>query len=154
MVTAGLVYINIAFFPAPLKNGTNFPKQLLKLPTQRPSHLPWGPRPGPIEHFYIFFNWLLFLYHQHKFTTLFFSAHSTSKAHICWRWAALPFADQTFWFRFRFAVVAERDLLCRRIHFVLTYVITQAPQNARVIVWAFLSFSHKSPSGVYSACSG
>ena len=39
-----------SFFPDPLKNGTNFPKQLLKLPTQRPSSLPWGPRPGSIEH--------------------------------------------------------------------------------------------------------
>ena len=39
-----------SFFPDPLKNGTNFPEQLLKLPTQRPSSLPWGPRPGPIEH--------------------------------------------------------------------------------------------------------
>ena len=29
-----------SFFPDPLKNGTNFPKQLLKLPTQRPSSLP------------------------------------------------------------------------------------------------------------------
>ena len=28
------------FFPDPLKNGTNFRKQLLKLPTQRPSSLP------------------------------------------------------------------------------------------------------------------
>ena len=39
-----------SFFPHPLKNGTNFPEQLLKLPTQRSSSLPWGPRPGPIEH--------------------------------------------------------------------------------------------------------
>ena len=31
----------------------------------------------------------------------FFSAHKTSTAPICWRWAALPFADQTFRFRFR-----------------------------------------------------
>ena len=44
-----------SFFPDPLKNGTNFPKQLLKLPTQRPSSLPWGPRPGPIEHLNIFY---------------------------------------------------------------------------------------------------
>ena len=29
-----------SFFPDPLKNGTNFPKQLLKPPTQRPSSLP------------------------------------------------------------------------------------------------------------------
>ena len=29
-----------SFFPDPLKNGTNFPEQLLKLPTQRPSSLP------------------------------------------------------------------------------------------------------------------
>ena len=28
------------FFPDPLENGTNFPKQLLKLPIQRPSSLP------------------------------------------------------------------------------------------------------------------
>ena len=33
------IYINIAFFPDPLKNKSNFPKQLLKLPTQRPSSL-------------------------------------------------------------------------------------------------------------------
>ena len=43
------------FFPDLLKNGTNFPKQLLKLPTQRPSSLPWGPRPGPIEHLNTFY---------------------------------------------------------------------------------------------------
>ena len=43
------IYI-YSFFPDPLKNGTNFPEQLLKLPTQGPSSLPWGPRPGPIEH--------------------------------------------------------------------------------------------------------
>ena len=77
------------------KNGTNFPKLLWKLPTQRRSSLPWGPRPVPIENLNIF----LFLYHQHKFTALFFSAHSTSTAHICWRWVVLPFADQTFRFR-------------------------------------------------------
>ena len=41
--------------------------------------------------------------HQYKFTALFFSAHSTSTAPICWRWAALPFADQTFRLRFRAA---------------------------------------------------
>ena len=29
-----------SFFPGQLKNGTNFPKQLLQLPTQRPSSLP------------------------------------------------------------------------------------------------------------------
>ena len=29
-----------SFFPDPLKNGTNFPKQLLKQPTQRPSSFP------------------------------------------------------------------------------------------------------------------
>ena len=45
------------------------------------------------------FELFLFLYHQHKFTALFFSAHSTSTAHICWRWVVLPFADQTFRFR-------------------------------------------------------
>ena len=39
-LVARLIYINIVFFPDPLKNGTNFPKQLLKLPTQRPSSLP------------------------------------------------------------------------------------------------------------------
>ena len=43
-----------SFFPGPLKNETNFPKQLLKLPTQRPSSLPWWHRPGPIEHLNIF----------------------------------------------------------------------------------------------------
>ena len=98
MLVAGVIHIiNIAFLPSPLKNGTNFPKQLLlKLPTQRPSSLPWGPRPGPIEHLNIFF---ILFYHQHKFTALFFSPHSTNTAHICWRWAALPFADQTFRFR-------------------------------------------------------
>ena len=74
---------------------SNFPKQLLKLPTQRPSSLPWGPRPGPIEDLNTFF----FIYHQYKFTAMFFSAHSTSAAHICWKWATLPFADQTFKFR-------------------------------------------------------
>ena len=41
--------------PGPLKNGTNFPKRLLKLPTQRPSSLPWWLRPGPIEHLNIFY---------------------------------------------------------------------------------------------------
>ena len=29
------------------------------------------------------------------------SAHSTSTAHTCWRWAVLPFADQTFRFIFK-----------------------------------------------------
>ena len=77
------------------KNGTNFPKQLLKLPTQRRSSLPWGPRPVPIENLNIF----LFLYHQHKFIALFFSAHSTT-AHLQQiRAVLLPFADQTFIFR-------------------------------------------------------
>ena len=45
------------------------------------------------------FEHFLFLYHQHKLTALFFSTRSTSTAHICWRWAALPFADETFRFR-------------------------------------------------------
>ena len=44
-----------SFFPDPLKNGTNFPKQLLKQPTQRPSSFPWRPRPGPIEHLNTFY---------------------------------------------------------------------------------------------------
>ena len=34
------IYLNIAFSPDQLENETNFPKQLLKLPTQRPSSLP------------------------------------------------------------------------------------------------------------------
>ena len=33
----------------------NLITQLLKLPTQRPSSLPWGPRSGPIEHLNIFY---------------------------------------------------------------------------------------------------
>ena len=44
----------------------NLINQSLKLPTQRPSSLPWGPRSGPIEHLNIF----LFLYHQRKFAAL------------------------------------------------------------------------------------
>ena len=43
------------------------------------------------------------LLHQHKFTALFFSAHRTRTAPIYWRWAALPFADQTLRLRFRAA---------------------------------------------------
>ena len=57
------------------------------------------------------FEHFSFLYHQHKFTPLFFSAHSTSKAHICWRWAVLPFADQTFRFRFKTYIVFSRQNL-------------------------------------------
>ena len=45
------------------------------------------------------FEHLLFFYHQHKFNALCFSTQSTSTAHICWRWAVLPFADQTLRFR-------------------------------------------------------
>ena len=66
-----------------------------------------GQAPLSIKHF-------LFLDHQHKFTALFFSAHSTSTAHICWRWAVLLFADQTFRFRFR-VTLRVRKLL----HFML-----------------------------------
>ena len=104
MLVAGLIYINIAFFPDPLKNGTNFPKQLLKLPTQRPSSLPWGPTPGPIEHLNIFYFYITSTNSLHCF----FSAQSTSTAHICWRWAALPFADQTFRFRFKSVRIQRR----------------------------------------------
>ena len=39
------------------------------------------------------------------------SAHSTSTAHICWRWAVLPFADQTFRFIFK---------TCSNLHRVFT----------------------------------
>ena len=53
-----------------------------------------GPGQSPLR----IWTFFLFLCHQHKFTALFFSAHSTSTAHICWRWAVLPFADQTFRF--------------------------------------------------------
>ena len=74
----------------------NLITQLLKLPTQRPSSLPWGPRSGPIEHLNIFY----FISPVQIRCTV-FSAHSTSTAHIWWRWAVLPFAVQTFSFRFR-----------------------------------------------------
>ena len=57
------------------------------------------------------FEHFSFLYHQHKLTALFFSAHSTSTAHICWRWAVLPFADQTFRFRFKTYIVFSRQNL-------------------------------------------
>ena len=96
-----------SFFPDPLKNGTNFPKQLLKLPTQRPSSLPWGPRPGMDQPLSI---WTLFIFispAQIHCT----SAHSTSTAHTCWRWAVLPFADQTFRFIFK---------TCSNLHRVFT----------------------------------
>ena len=66
-----------------------------------------GQAPLSIKHF-------LFLDHQHKFTALFFSAHSTSTAHIGWRWAVLLFVDQTFRFRFR-VTLRVRKLL----HFML-----------------------------------
>ena len=94
-----------SFFPDPLKNGTNFPKQLLKLPTQRPSSLPWGPRPGMDQPLSI---WTLFIFispAQIHCT----SAHSTSTAHICWRWAVLPFADRTFRFRFKTYIEFSRQ---------------------------------------------
>ena len=87
-----------SFFPRSFKEWNELPETIIEaantgafklaLRVQARSH--WA-----FEHF-------LFLYHQHKFTALFFSAHSTSTAHICWRWAVLPFADQTFRFRFRF----------------------------------------------------
>ena len=70
MLVAGLIYISIAFFPDPLKNGTNFPKQLLKLPTKRPSSLPWGPKPSPIEHLNTFF------------AALFLAAHIARTQHV------------------------------------------------------------------------
>ena len=88
---AGLIYTNLAFFPGPLKNGTNFSKQLLKLPTQRPSSLPWWPRPDPIEQLNICYFYITSTNSLHCVL-----AHT---AHICWRWVALPFADQTFRFR-------------------------------------------------------
>ena len=71
------IYINIAFFPDPLKNGTNFPKQLLKLPTQRPSSLPWGPRPGPIEHLNFFYFYITSTNSLHCFL-----AHIARAQHI------------------------------------------------------------------------
>ena len=77
MLVAGLIYINIAFFPDPLKNGTNFPKQLLKLPTQRPSSLPWGPRPGPIEHLNFFYFYITSTNSLHCFL-----AHIARAQHI------------------------------------------------------------------------
>ena len=70
-----------------------------KLALRAPARPHWA-----FEHF-------LFLYHQPKFTALFFSAHSTSTAHICWRWAVLPFADQTFRFRFKTYIVFSRQNL-------------------------------------------
>ena len=76
MLVAGLLYMNIAF-PDPLKNGTNFPKQLLKLPTQRPSSLPWGPRPGPIEHLNIFYFYITSTNSLHCFL-----AHIARAQHI------------------------------------------------------------------------
>ena len=36
----------------------NFLKQLLKLPTHRPSSLPWEPRPGPIAQLNIFYFYI------------------------------------------------------------------------------------------------
>ena len=77
MLVAGLIYINTAFFPDPLKNGTNFPKQLLKLPTQRPSSLPWGPRPGPIEHLNFFYFYITSTNSLHCFL-----AHIARAQHI------------------------------------------------------------------------
>ena len=80
MLVAGLIHImNIAFFPGLLKNGTNFPKQLLlKLPTQRPSSLPWGSRPGPIEHLNIF----LFFFITSTNSPHCFLAHTAQAQHI------------------------------------------------------------------------
>ena len=77
LLVAGLIYINIAFFPDRLKNGTNFPKQLLKLPTQRPSSLPWGPRPGPIEHLNFFYFYITSTNSLHCFL-----AHIARAQHI------------------------------------------------------------------------
>ena len=66
-----------SFFPDPLKNGTNFPEQLLKLPTQRPSSLPWGPRPGPIEHLNTFYFFITSTNSMHCFL-----AHRAQAQHI------------------------------------------------------------------------
>ena len=57
-----------------------------------------GPGQAPLIIWTLNFFYI-YIYHQHKFTALFFSAHSRSTAHICWRWDALPFADHTFRFR-------------------------------------------------------
>ena len=67
---------------------------------------PEGPGQDPLSIWHF-----SFLYHQHKFTALFFSAHSTSTAHICWRWAVLSFADQTFRFRFKTYIMFSRQNL-------------------------------------------
>ena len=80
----------------------NLINQLFKLPTQRPSSLPWGPRSGPIEHLNIFY-----FISPVQIRCTAFSAHSTSTAHIWWRWAVLPFAVQTFSFRFRLTYFQE-----------------------------------------------
>ena len=84
-----------SFFPRSVKEWNELPGTIIegtnteafKLALRALARPHWA-----FEHFF-------FLYHQHKFTALFFSAHSTSTAHICWRWSVLPFADQTFRFR-------------------------------------------------------
>ena len=70
-------------------------------PTQRPSSLLWGPGQAPLS------IWTLFIFISPALIhcTVFLSAHSTSTAHTCWRWAVLPFADQTFRFRFKTYIV-------------------------------------------------
>ena len=82
-----------SFFPRSIKEWNELPKTIIEAANTEAFKLALRAQTRPhFEHFFILF------YHQHKFTALFFSPHSTSTAHICWRWAALPFADQTFRF--------------------------------------------------------
>ena len=66
-----------------------------------------GPGQAPLS------IWTLFIFISlaQEYTALFFSANSTSTGHICWRWAVLPFADQTFRFRFKTYIVFSRQNL-------------------------------------------
>ena len=87
------VYI-YSFFPRCIKEWNDLPETIIEATNIEAFKLALRAQARPHWAFELF----LFLYHQHKFTALFFSAHSTSTAHICWRWAVLPFADQTFRF--------------------------------------------------------
>ena len=86
-----------SFFPRSVKEWNELPETIIEAANKEAFKLALRAQARPnwaFEHF-------LFLYHQHKFPALSFSAHSTSTAHSCWR-AVLLFADQTFTFRFRF----------------------------------------------------
>ena len=100
------IYIyKYSFFPRSVEEWNELPETIIEAANTEAFKLALRAQARPhwaFEHF-------LFLYHQHKFTALFFSAHSTSTAHICWRWAVLPFADQTFRFRSHWSYLYEQN---------------------------------------------